>query len=202
MNQQEHIYPEFGRMLNRADKERLLRQRGCVLWLYGMSGSGKSTLANALERRLYQEGKMTQLLDGDNVRTGLNQDLGFSVAERRENLRRIAEVAKLFRDAGLVTIVSFITPLEAARQAAREIIEEDLSMVYVKASFEACAARDPKGLYAKGAAGDLPHFTKAGTLFEEPAAPDLVVDTEQMDLNTSLDFLYEAVQPLMEVKPK
>lgn len=178
-------------MLGRADKERLLGQKGIVLWLFGMSGSGKSTLANALERRLHEAGQFTQILDGDNVRTGLNQDLGFSVEDRRENLRRIAEVAKLFKEAGVITIVSFITPLEEARQAAREIIgSSDLLLIYVKASFEACAGRDPKGLYAKGAQGELPQFTREGMLFEDPKSADLILENDEQALEHSLETLY------------
>lgn len=195
MKTPENIHPEFHRMLGRVEKERLLGQKGAVIWLFGMSGSGKSTLANALERRLHEEGRFTQILDGDNVRSGLNRDLGFSVEDRRENLRRIAEVAKLFKDAGVLTLVSFITPLEEARQAAREIIgAEDLALVYVKASFEACAERDPKGLYAKGASGELPQFTREGMIFEAPQSADLILENDRQDLDRSLETLYTFVQ--------
>ena len=147
----DNLYPIFDRVLGRADKEAKLKQRGRVIWLYGLSGSGKSTLAIALERRLYAEGFTTHLLDGDNVRSGLNRDLGFTDADRAENIRRIAEVAKLFVQAGVVVIAAFITPQRAHRQLARTIIgADDFSEVYVAASFDTCAARDPKGLYAKG----------------------------------------------------
>ena len=191
MEQPADIHPEFHRMLGRSDKELRLGQRGCVLWLFGMSGSGKSTVANAFERRLFTEGRMTQILDGDNVRTGLNRDLGFSVEDRRENLRRIAEVAKLFKDAGLVTIVSFITPLEEARASARAIIgREDLAMVWIKAKFETCAERDPKGLYARGAAGELPQFTREGMIFETPSAPDLILENDETALEGVVETLH------------
>lgn len=202
MGQPDNIHPEFERMLGRAEKEAFLQQTGRVIWLYGMSGSGKSTLANALERRLQAEGVFTKLLDGDNVRTGLNRDLGFSAEDRRENLRRIAEVARLFCDAGVVTLVSFITPLEAARRQAREILgREDLRMIYIKAGFDACASRDPKGLYARGRRGELPHFTPEGMLFEEPADPDVVIETENQTLEESLDALYRAIQPFISKQP-
>lgn len=196
------IHPEFHRMLGRPQKEALLRQRAGVIWLYGMSGSGKSTLANALERRLHGEGFFTVLLDGDNVRSGLNRDLGFSKEDRTENLRRIAEVARLFRDNGVVTLVSFITPLESARQQAREILGgSHFLMAYVKADFETCADRDPKGLYARGAKGELPHFTPGGMLFEEPTDPDIMIDTRTSEPEACLDTLYHAILPLIKPDP-
>lgn len=196
-----NLYPVFDRVLPRSDKEAKLRQRGRVIWLYGLSGSGKSTLAIALERRLHAEGFTTQLLDGDNVRTGLNRGLGFSDADRAENLRRVAEVAKLFAHAGIVTLCSFITPLRVNRAAAREIIgADDLLSVYVKASFETCAKRDPKGLYAKAAAGGVGAFTGKDSSFEEPAAgdSDYILDTEAADQNACLDQLHAAVLPLIQ----
>ena len=194
MEEREDIHPEFSRMLGRNDKERLLKQRGFVVWLYGKSGSGKSTLANALERRLHKEGYFTQLLDGDNNRTGLTRALGFSREDRKENLRRVAEVAKLFKESGVITLVSFITPLHAAREQVREIIGEmDLVLVYIRASFETCAQRDPKGLYEKGRKGELPHFTREGMLFEEPANRDLILDTDGETIESSLETLLELI---------
>ncbi|MEM7145432.1 MAG: adenylyl-sulfate kinase [Verrucomicrobiota bacterium] len=190
----EHIYPEFERMLGREDKESLLKQRGRVFWMYGLSGSGKSTLANALERRLHGEGVMTQLLDGDNIRSGLNRDLGFSDEDRLENIRRIAEVAKLFKEAGVVTIASFITPTEELRALARSIVgDEDFREVYVKCSFEKCAERDVKGLYAKAASGEVKQFTGKDSGFEEPESPDLMIDTESESIEESCGKLYEQV---------
>jgi adenylylsulfate kinase len=203
MSAAENLHPIFDRVLARADKEARLGQRGRVIWLYGLSGSGKSTLAIALERRLHAEGFATQLLDGDNVRTGLNRGLGFSDADRTENIRRIAEVAKLHAHAGLVTLCSFITPLRAHRALAREIIgADDLLEVYVKASFATCAARDPKGLYAKAAAGGVGQFTGKDSSFEEPApatepteAATLVIDTEAATPEACLTTLHAAVLP-------
>lgn len=195
----DHLYPIFDRVVGRAEKEARLHQRGRVIWLYGLSGSGKSTLGIALERRLHAEGVTTHLLDGDNVRLGLNRDLGFTDADRAENIRRIAEVARLFVQAGVVVIASFITPLRAHRQLARSIIgAEDFLEVYIAASFETCARRDPKGLYAKASAGGVKQFTGKDSLFEPPAAEDrgaLVIDTEAGPAEASLAQLHAAVSP-------
>ena len=198
-----NLYPIFERQLQRQDKELRLRQRARVLWLYGLSGSGKSTLAIALERRLHEEGFATQLLDGDNIRTGLNRGLGFSDADRSENIRRIAEVAKLFAQAGVVTLCSFITPLRAQRGLAREIIgADDLLEVYVKADFATCAQRDPKGLYAKAAAGGVGQFTGKDSAFEVPdaalseaEAATLILDTESLSPAASVDILHAILLP-------
>ncbi|HEY8932641.1 MAG TPA: adenylyl-sulfate kinase [Rariglobus sp.] len=195
----DNLHPIFDRVLGRTEKEAKLRQRGRVIWLYGLSGSGKSTLAIALERRLHAEGITTHLLDGDNVRTGLNRDLGFTDADRSENIRRIAEVAKLFVQAGVVVIASFITPQRAHRQLARSIVgADDFLEVYVSASFETCARRDPKGLYAKAKAGGVQQFTGRDSSFEAPAADDrdvLIIDTEAGPAESSLAQLHAAVLP-------
>ena len=195
-----HLYPIFDRVLGRTEKEVSLKQRGRVIWLYGLSGSGKSTLAIALERRLHGEGIVTHLLDGDNVRTGLNRDLGFTDADRAENIRRIAEVAKLFVQAGVVVICAFITPQRVHRQLARTIIgAEDFSEIYVAASFETCAKRDPKGLYAKAGAGAVKQFTGRDSSFEPPAPEDsaLTIDTEAESADASLVRLHGIVSPLI-----
>lgn len=195
----DNIHPIFDRVLGRAEKEAKLKQRGRVIWLYGLSGSGKSTLAIALERRLHAEGITTHLLDGDNVRTGLNRDLGFTDADRSENIRRIAEVAKLFVQAGVVVIAAFITPQRAHRQLARSIIgANDFLEVYVAASFETCASRDPKGLYAKARAGGVQQFTGRDSTFEAPPDGDrdvLLIDTEAGPMDFSLGQLHAAVTP-------
>jgi adenylylsulfate kinase len=194
-NSPEHIFPEFSRMLGRDAKEALLGQRGVVVWLYGLSGSGKSTLANALERRYHAAGRLTQILDGDNIRSGLNADLGFTEENRSENIRRIAEVAKLFKEAGIITITSFITPREDLREQARRIIgADDLVEVFVKADFETCARRDVKGLYAKAAAGGVKNFTGKDQEFEEPQAPDIVLDTDHESEQQSLARLEEFLE--------
>jgi adenylylsulfate kinase len=194
----DNIHPIFDRVLSRSEKEARFKQRSRVIWLYGLSGSGKSTLAVALERRLFAEGFTTHLLDGDNVRTGLNQGLGFTDTDRAENIRRVAEVAKLFVQSGVVTLCSFITPTRALRKAAREIVgADDFFDVYVKASFETCARRDPKGLYAKAGTGGVKQFTGKDSAFEEPDAGgvSLIIDTEVESAEASLERLHAAVRP-------
>ena len=192
----DNLFPIDDRMLSRTEKQRLLGQTGCVIWLYGLSGSGKSTLACSLERRLHANGVCTQVLDGDNIRAGLNADLGFSDADRRENIRRIAEVSKLFARAGIVTINSFITPKNELRDLAREVIgSDDLMEVYVHATYEECERRDVKGLYARAAAGQVQQFTGKDSSFEEPKRPDLVIHTEEEEPEASLKILYEHALP-------
>ncbi len=174
----ENIHTEFHRFLTPADKESLLNQRGGVFWLIGLSGSGKSTIANAAERTLHEADRFTTILDGDNLRSGLNSNLGFTDDDRRENIRRTAEVAKLFASAGVITFVSLITPREAFRAMAREIVGPAYHEIFVSAPFALCADRDPKGLYKKAAAGGVANFTGKDSSFEPPTNPDLHLDTE------------------------
>ena len=188
-----NIHPEFSRQLAREDKEKLLGQKGAVVWLYGMSGSGKSTIANAAEKVLHQQGRLTTILDGDNLRTGLNQHLGFSDDDRRENIRRVAHVAKIFAQQGIVTLVSVITPRQELRDLARDIIGSDYYEVFVKASYDLCEKRDVKGLYAKAATGEIENFTGKDSQFEEPTRPDLIIDTEGQEVADSVTTLLEAV---------
>jgi adenylylsulfate kinase len=184
------IHPIYQHMISREEREARLRQRAKVVWLYGLSGSGKSTLVTALEARLFAEGFVTTHLDGDNLRDGLNRGLGFSDADREENIRRAAEVSKLFVQSGIVCLNSFITPKESFRQMAREIIgAENLLEIYVEASFETCMKRDVKGLYKKAAAGGVANFTGQASAFEPPAKPDLILNTEQATLEQSLETL-------------
>jgi adenylylsulfate kinase len=178
-----NIHPETRRFLDRAAKEELLRQKGVVLWLYGLSGSGKSTIANEVERVLHSEGRMTVILDGDNLRTGLNSNLGFSDDDRTENVRRVAETAKLLAGQGIIILVSVITPLRRQRAAAREIIGPDFHEIYVKADFDTCAERDPKGLYAKAKEGKIGQFTGKDSGFEEPEDPALLLDTQARSID-------------------
>jgi adenylylsulfate kinase len=190
----DHLYPVFDKMLPRSAKETLLGQSGAVIWMYGLSGSGKSTLANLLERRLHDDGRLVKVLDGDNIRSGLNRNLGFSDEDRLENIRRVSEVAKLFAECGVITITSFITPNNELRRLAREVVgDADLLEVYVKASFETCRVRDPKGLYARVAAGEVKHFTGKDSAFEEPESPDLIIDTEVFSEEECLAQLLDAV---------
>jgi adenylylsulfate kinase len=190
-----NLHPEHHRFLNRHDKETLLRQRGIVVWMCGLSGSGKSTIANTVERVLHQQGRMTTILDGDNLRTGLNTNLGFSDIDRLENIRRFAEVAKLFVSQGIITFVSAITPRGELRDLARGIIgEPDLFEVYIKASYATCENRDVKGLYAKAARGEIENFTGKDSGFEPPANPDLVIDTETTTIEDAAFDLLEAIR--------
>jgi adenylylsulfate kinase len=186
----DEIHPVHDRLLGRADQEALLGQRGQVAWLYGLSGSGKSTIAAAVQRALHAEGRLVQVLDGDNIRAGLNRNLGFSDEDRRENIRRIAEVARLFVDTGTVVLASFITPLREFRARAREIVgAEDFLEVYVRASFEECARRDVKGIYGRAAAGKVARFSGKDSAFEEPEEPDLLLDTERATVEESVNRL-------------
>ena len=166
--------------LPRYDKETLLGQQGIVLWFCGLSGSGKSTIASGVERVLHQQGRFTIRLDGDNLRTGLNANLGFSDDDRLENIRRTAELAKILAHNGVIVLCSLITPRGMHRDMARGILGEDFALVHVKASYAACEARDVKGLYAKAAKGEVAHFTGRDSGFEEPQNAELVLDTERM----------------------
>lgn len=166
-----------------------------TIWLTGLSGAGKSTLVNALEKRLFAEGKHTMSLDGDNVRMGLNKDLGFREADRIENIRRVAEVAKLMNDAGLVVLTSFISPFVRDRRAARDIIgEENFIEVYVATSIEECEKRDVKGLYKKARAGEIPNFSGISSPYEKPENPDIVVDTTGQTVEESVDYLMNEIK--------
>ncbi|HNL07670.1 MAG TPA: adenylyl-sulfate kinase [Chitinophagales bacterium] len=191
-----HIHPIFDRLLQRSDKEQLLQQKALVLWMTGLSGSGKSTIAQALERQLYAQGYLTQVLDGDNLRTGINANLGFSEADRTENIRRIGEIAKLFLHCGIITICTFVSPTIAIREQAKSIIgNDDFIEVYVNAPLEVCEARDVKGLYQKARAGIIKDFTGIDSPFEPPTAPDIVVKTAEMSIEAAVMAIYEAILP-------
>ncbi len=192
----ENIYPIFEKMLQRKDREALLKQKGIMIWFTGLSGSGKSTLAIALERELYKQGILCRILDGDNIRSGINNNLGFSEADRMENIRRIAEVSKLFVDCGIVTIAAFISPTHAIRRMASEIIgEDDFLEVYVSTPIEECERRDVKGLYAKARRGEIKEFTGISSPFEAPEHPFISIDTSRQSLADSVKILLEAVSP-------
>jgi bifunctional enzyme CysN/CysC len=168
--------------------------QGMVVWLTGLSGAGKSTIGMALERMLFERGYQVYVLDGDNVRRGLNADLSFTAGDRTENIRRVAEAAALFADAGLIVITAFISPYRAGRDHARKAAGEGrFSEIYVKASLEACEQRDPKGLYVKARAGKIAEFTGVSSTYEEPEHPDLVLDTERLSIEESLRTLYNYV---------
>ena len=192
----ENIYPIFEKMLQRKDREALLKQKGIMIWFTGLSGSGKSTLAIALEGDLYKQGILCRILDGDNIRSGINNNLGFSEADRTENIRRIAEVSKLFVDCGIVTIAAFISPTHAIRRMASEIIgEDDFLEVYVSTPIEECERRDVKGLYAKARRGEIKEFTGISSPFEAPEHPFISIDTSRQSLADSVKILLEAVSP-------
>ncbi len=176
--------------IERADRERLLGQRGVTIWLTGLSGSGKSTIAVAAEAALVERGRLAYVLDGDNIRHGLNRNLGFSPMDRTENIRRIGEVARLFTDAGVVVITSFISPYRADRDAVRAMMADgDFIEVYVAASLETCESRDVKGLYAKARAGEIPEFTGISAPYEAPERPELVLDTRSQSVEESVAHL-------------
>ena len=181
--------------VTKEERQQLLKQKSPVIWLTGLSGSGKSTIANELAIKLQQEGKLAYILDGDNVRMGLNKDLGFSDDDRKENIRRIAEVAKLLSDAGVIVITAFISPFREEREKAKEIIGRDNFIeVFVRTSLETCEKRDPKGLYKKARAGEIPMFTGIDSPYEEPLNYDIMVsgDTDS-DQYESTKFLYDSL---------
>ena len=176
--------------VTRAEREKLLGQRGVTIWLTGLSGSGKSTIAVAAQGALHERGTHSYVLDGDNVRHGLNQNLGFSPEDRTENIRRIGEVAKLFTDAGIIALTSFISPYRADRDAVRAIMEPgDFVEVLVDASVETCEGRDVKGLYKKARAGEIPEFTGISAPYEAPEKPELVLDTNTQTVEESVEQL-------------
>jgi adenylylsulfate kinase len=193
----ENIHPIFDQVLERASKEALLQQKGIVLWFVGLSGSGKSTLAKALERELHQAGRLTMLLDGDNLRTGINNNLGFSEADRKENIRRAAEVAKLFASNGIVTICSLISPTEEIRHMAKEIVGSDYFEVFIHCPLEVCEQRDVKGLYQKARKGEIKNFTGIDSPFEHPLHPAIEVRTDLNSLEECKDSILRAVTPLL-----
>lgn len=180
--------------VNQALRAAMKAQRPRCIWFTGLSGSGKSTLANLLEKRLHAEGKHTYLLDGDNLRQGLNRDLGFTEADRAENIRRVAEVARLMMDAGMIVLVAFISPYESDRRMARDLFGPDEFLeVFVSAPLEECERRDPKGLYAKARRGELKNFTGIDSAYEPPVSPDVRLDTLTSDPQTLIEQLMERV---------
>lgn len=180
--------------ISREDRENLLNQKGKVIWFTGLSGAGKSTIAVALERELHKKNMLVYRLDGDNIRHGLNKDLGFSKQDRMENIRRIAEVAKLMADSGMIVLASFITPFEELRNKIQAIVgKEDLRLVYIKASLEICKQRDPKGLYKKAISGEIEKFTGISSAYEEPTQVDISIDTEKMSVDECIKLLLNKI---------
>ncbi|WP_020535456.1 adenylyl-sulfate kinase [Lewinella cohaerens] len=196
----ENIHPIFDRLLSREERENRLQQRAKVLWLTGLSGSGKSTIAQGLEQRLFAEGYFPQVLDGDNIRTGINNNLGFSLEDRQENIRRIAEVAKLYLDSGIIVLCSFISPTRAIRKQAEEIIgKEDFLEIFIDTPLEVCEARDVKGLYAKARRGEIKGFTGIDSPYEAPERAFLTVPTRDMTVEAAVAQVYAALSPVVSL---
>jgi len=192
----QNIYPVFGKLRNRETKEKILGQKSRVIWFSGLSGAGKTTLARHLEEKLSSMDFLVQVLDGDNIRSGINNNLSFSEEDRKENIRRISEVSKLFLDCGIITINSFISPTREIRHMAMDIIgREDFIEVFVNAPIEVCEKRDVKGLYARARKGEIKDFTGISAPFEEPVSADIVIRTDQMTIEESIETLLEFILP-------
>ena len=193
-----NIHPIFDRLLQRSDREQRLGQQSKVLWLTGLSGSGKSTIAQALERKLHNAGFFAQVLDGDNIRSGINNNLSFSPEDRQENIRRISEISKLYVNTGVITINSFISPTIAIRQMAKDIIgPEDFIEVYINTPLEICEARDVKGLYKKARSGAIKGFTGIDAPYEAPKNPDVEVETHNKSIEASANQIYNYILPFI-----
>jgi adenylylsulfate kinase len=189
-----NIYPVFDRIYDRKVEEEILRQSAKVIWFTGLSGSGKTTLASNLEKELFFRRFFCQVLDGDNIRSGINNNLGFTKDDRLENIRRIAEVSKLLVNAGMITICSFISPTNEIRELARNIIgENDFIEIFLNPPLEVCEARDTKGLYKKARAGEIKDFTGISSPFEAPETPDLEIDTSQLGIKDSVDLIFQTI---------
>jgi len=196
----DNIHPIFERLVSRSEKEKFLNQKAKVFWFTGLSGSGKSTIAEAVERQLFNAGHFVQVLDGDNIRTGISSNLDFSLEGRKENIRRIAEVSKLMVNAGVICLNSFVSPTKEIRDYARSIIgPKDFHLIYINASIEACEKRDVKGLYRKARAGLITGFTGIDSPFEEPVEAQLTIDTVEEALNESTEKVLRYV--LKQVSP-
>jgi adenylylsulfate kinase len=192
----DNIHPVFERMLQRQDKEVLLNQRGLAVWMTGLSGSGKTTIAIALEQLLHDRGHATQILDGDNIRAGINRDLGFSEADREENIRRIAEVTKLFVNCGIITINCFVSPTIALRNKAKEIIgSDDFVEVFINTPFDICEQRDVKGLYKKARAGEIKNFTGLDAPFEAPISYFIDITTADRSVEACAAQILQTIEP-------
>lgn len=190
----EVVFPIFDKMMSREDKESLLGQQGIMIWMTGLSGSGKSTVALGVERELHRRGILCRILDGDNIRAGINSNLGFSAEDRRENIRRIAEIGKLFVDTGIITIACFVSPTIELRRMARGIVgEKDFREVYIATPLEECERRDVKGLYARARRGEVKDFTGISAPFEAPEHPDLRLDTSRMTLEEEVNAVVKLI---------
>ena len=196
-----NIFPIFDDILQRSEKEKLLDQKSKVIWMTGLSGSGKTTIAKGVERYLHSNGILNQLLDGDNIRAGINNNLTFSTTDRCENIRRIAEISKLFLNCGIITLNCFVSPSIQIRQIAKDIIgDKDFIEVYINASVATCESRDIKGLYKKARAGEIESFTGISSPFEAPNNPDLEVNTSELSIDESVQKVLDFILPIITSK--
>ncbi len=187
--------------VNKNNRNNLLRHRSFVIWFTGLSGSGKSTLANHLEKKLTDNQILTYILDGDNIRFGLNKDLSFSEEDRKENIRRIGEVAKLMVDAGIVVLTAFISPFREDRDAVRKLLGKgEFIEVYIKCPLDVCEKRDVKGLYSKARAGEIRNFTGISSPFEEPKNSEYIINSDKTSIEESIDSLYTFIKPKLSSK--
>lgn len=192
----ENIFPVYHEILGREEKERLLRQHALVIWMTGLSGAGKTTIAKNLEKELFSRGFVTQILDGDNIRSGINNNLGFSETDRYENIRRISEVSKLFIHCGIIAINCFISPTEEIRDMARRIIgKDDFLEIFINAPLNVCETRDVKGLYSKARRGEIKDFTGITSPFETPQNIDLEIRTDLLTVDESVEKALEIILP-------
>ena len=195
-----NIYPVFDKILQRKDKEKLLNQNSKVIWMTGLSGSGKTTIAIGVERELNKLGILTQILDGDNIRTGINNNLGFTLEDRKENIRRISEVSKLFLNCGIVTINCFVSPTKDIREVAKNIVgEKDFIEVYINAPYEVCEQRDVKGLYKKARNGEIKNFTGLDAPFEAPQNPNIEIKTNELSIEESVKKVVEHIKQIIQL---
>jgi len=181
--------------VSKEERAKIKDQKPCILWFTGLSGSGKSTIANAVELALNKQGKHTYLLDGDNIRMGLNRGLGFSDEDRVENIRRIGEVAKLFVDSGLIVLTAFISPFRKERQSVRELVEKDAFIeIFIDTPLKVCESRDPKGLYKKAREGEIPNFTGVSSPYEAPAKPEIHIKNDKISIEDVTQLIIDYLQ--------
>ena len=201
MYKKPNIYPVFEELLQRSDKQNLLKQTSKVFWFTGLSGSGKTTIAKGVESKLHSSGYLTKLLDGDNIRSGISNNLSFSLIDREENIRRIAEISKLFLNCGIITLNCFVSPTHKIRKIAEKIIgKENLIDVYINASIETCENRDTKGLYKKARNGEITNLTGINSPFEPPKNPQLEIDTNNNNIENSIEQVVNFILPIIKIK--
>ena len=194
----ENLFSSKHELISREDKEKLLNQKGICLWLTGLSGSGKTTIAKSFSKKLHLKGIITQVLDGDNIRIGINNNLSFSEEDRLENIRRTSEIGKLFVESGIVTICCLVSPTKKMREKAKSIIgSSDFYEIYISTNLEECKKRDTKGLYEKAIRGEIKNFTGISAPYEKPVSPNLIVSTENISIEESSEILYNFALPLI-----